>query len=170
MKQILFEVPIWKKQIKPSQIGLVSSDFKTSFLSDILTSYNGTNNISETGKLYLFGHIKDLLKEDIPIIDMLNLKIWRNIYNNNFQDKHNHAGCHFSFIVYEKIKKPQTVFIHPCVDLINASSRLGSIFNTTHKLNVQENDLVVFPSYLDHMVMLTENALTISGNFDIETE
>ena len=42
------------------------------------------------------------------------------------------------------------------------------IFKTDEKLNVVQNDLIIFPGYLDHMVRLTKDGLTISGNSDIE--
>lgn len=167
MKRILFEIPIWKGLVDCEKIELISKDFKESFESQTITSFNGTNSISNQGKNYLFNNFIELLSEDVNIKNICNFKIWRNIYKNSFQDKHNHAGCHFSFVIYEKINKPQTVFFHPSNDLI-AASRSRSLFKTSVLLDVQENNLVIFPGYLDHMVKLTEEALTISGNFDIE--
>ena len=167
MKQILFEIPIWKGLVNCEKIELISKDFKESFESQTITSFNGTNIISNGGKNYLFNNFIQLLSQDITIQKICNFKIWRNIYNNSFQEKHNHAGCHFSFIIYEKINKPQTVFFHPSNDLIGAS-KSNSLFKQSVLLDVKQNNLVIFPSYLDHMVKLTEKALTISGNFDIE--
>jgi hypothetical protein len=167
MKQILFEVPIWKKQIDPLKIELISSGFEPSFISGLKTSFNGKNSMSEKGEEYLKNCLQELLNE-INVKKINLISIWRNIYENNFQDKHNHAGCNFSFIIYEKINQPQTIFYHPSSDLIYAS-KTENIFPPQKQLDVIENDLVVFPSYVDHMVCLTENALTMSGNFDIET-
>lgn len=167
MKQILFEIPIWKGLVNCEKIELVSKDFKESFESQTITSFNGTNIISTGGKNYLFNNFIQLLSQDITIQKVFDFKIWRNIYKNSFQDKHNHAGCHFSFIIYEKINKPQTVFFHPSNDLI-AASKNNSLFKQSVLLDVKQNNLVIFPSYLDHMVKLTEKALTISGNFNIE--
>jgi hypothetical protein len=110
-----------------------------------------------------------LLSKDYKIKKLILTHIWRNIYKQNFQDRHNHAGSHFSFVIYEKLQKPQTVFFHPAADLM-LTVKNNIIFKTSEKLNVVQNDLVIFPGYLDHMVCLTEDGLTISGNFDIEVK
>ena len=168
MKQILFEIPIWKGLINCKKIELTSEHFKKSFESQVLTSFDGDNIVSDKGKNYLFNNFIQLLSQDITVQNIYNFRIWRNIYKNSFQDKHNHAGCNFSFVVYEKINKPQTVFFHPSNDLI-AASKSQSLFKQTVLLDVKQNNIIIFPGYLDHMVKLTEEALTISGNFDIET-
>ena len=153
MKQILFEIPIWKGLINCKKIELTSEHFKKSFESQVLTSFDGDNIVSDKGKNYLFNNFIQLLSQDITVQNIYNFRIWRNIYKNSFQDKHNHAGCNFSFVVYEKINKPQTVFFHPSNDLI-AASKSQSLFKQTVLLDVKQNDIVIFPGYLDHMVKL----------------
>lgn len=167
MKQILFEVPIWKQNIDVTKIKLISSNFKKSFYSEILTSHRGNNILPEEGVKYITEIFTKLLSKEFNIKKIILTHIWRNIYRGNFQDRHNHAGSHLSFVVYEKISKPQTVFFHPAHDLIGSVNK-NSIFKTGHKLDVVQNDLVIFPGYLDHMVCYTKDGLTISGNFDIE--
>ena len=133
----------------------------------MLSTFNGKNIISEEGSKYLGTKLKEILSKDFKIKQITVHHIWKNVYQNDFQDTHNHAGCHFSFVAYEKIQKPQTVFFHPARDLIYAS-KAETLFIAQNKFEVVENDLIIFPSYLNHMVSLTKDALTISGNFDIE--
>mgnify|MGYP003130909713 CR=1 FL=1 len=154
MKQVLFEVPIWKQNIDVSKIKLTSSNFKKSFNSEILTSHDG----------HIFAK---LLANDLKLKKITITHIWRNIYKNSFQERHNHAGSHFSFVIYERLHEPQTIFFHPAIDLM-LTTKNNRIFKTDEKLNVVQNDLIIFPGYLDHMVRLTKDGLTISGNFDIE--
>ncbi len=167
MKHFLFQVPIWKENIDVSKIELKSSNFKPSFLSGVLSSFGGKNLISKAGSNYLGTKLKEILSEDFEVNKITMHQIWKNVYQNDFQDKHNHAGCHFSFVAYERIEKPQTIFFHPARDLIYAS-KAETLYKTKDTFNVVQNDLIIFPSYLDHMVSLTKDALTISGNFDIE--
>ena len=167
MKHILFKIPIWKENIDVSKIQLKSSNFKPSFLSGVLSTFGGKNIISEEGSLYLGSKLKEILSDDYKIEKITVHHIWKNVYQNDFQDKHNHAGCHFSFVAYERIEKPQTVFFHPAHNLIYAS-KAETLYKTNETLDVVQNDIIIFPSYLDHMVPMTKDALTISGNFDIE--
>jgi hypothetical protein len=169
VKQVLFEIPIWKENIDISKIQLQSSNYQKSFFSEITTSHGGDNNLAEESCLYLSKVMTRLLSKDYKIKKLILTHIWRNIYKQNFQDRHNHAGSHFSFVIYEKLQKPQTVFFHPAADLM-LTVKNNIIFKTSEKLNVVQNDLVIFPGYLDHMVCLTEDGLTISGNFDIEVK
>ena len=167
MKQILFEIPIWKGLINCQKIELISKDFRESFESQVITSFNGTNLVSNEGKNYLFNNFIQLLSQDLTVKKICNFRIWRNIYKNSFQDKHNHAHHHFTFIIYEKIKKPQTVFFHPAIDLINASGA-QDYFKSTYELEAEKNTIFIFPGYLDHMVRLTEDGMSISGNFNVK--
>jgi|TARA_E500000318_G_C3560646_1_gene213213 hypothetical protein len=166
MKQILFEVPLWKCSINPAKIGLESKQFKNCFDSKTLSSFAGSNNCSEEGYKYLLETIMNELESDLKVWKLINLQVWRNIYKNSFQDRHNHAGSHFTFIIYEKIKKPQTVFFHPASDLINAS-QAADYFKYTHELEAEKDTIFIFPGYLDHMVRLVEDGMSMSGNFDI---
>ena len=167
MKQVLFEVPIWKQNIDVSKIKLNSSNFKKSFNSEILTSHDGHNVLEKEGVDYLSNIFAKLLADDLKLKKITITHIWRNIYKNSFQERHNHAGSHFSFVVYERLHEPQTIFFHPAIDLM-LTTKNNRIFKTDEKLNVVQNDLIIFPGYLDHMVRLTKDGLTISGNFDIE--
>ena len=166
MKQILFDVPLWKCPIDPTKIGLESKNFKNCFDSKTLSSFAGINNCTEEGHKYLIETIMNELKKDLKVWKLVNLRAWRNIYKDSFQDRHNHAGSHFTFIIYEKILKPQTVFYHPANDLINASEG-GDYYKLSHELEADKDTIFIFPGYLDHMVRLTKEGMSISGNFDV---
>ena len=167
MKKILFDVPIWKCSIDPTRIELESKNFKNCFDSKTLSSFAGVNNYTQEGYKYLVETIINELKNDLNVSELINLELWRNIYKNSFQDRHNHVRHHFTFIIYEKIKKPQTVFFHPAIDLINASGA-EDYFKSTHELEAEKNTIFIFPGYLNHMVRLTEDGMSISGNFNVK--
>ena len=164
----IFSTPIWIKDIDPKKVNLTSTNFKSNFLSGTLSSYsfdNTNNKITVAGKEYLESVILDCLKDFK--IDKCNLiQIWRNIYNDDFQEKHNHTNSHFSFTIYEKLLKPQTMFYHPAHDMIHAA-RLNNIIYPYCFPEVKQNQIILFPSYLDHMVVRSKDSMTISGNIEI---
>jgi len=90
-------------------------------------------------------------------------RIWYNFYNDGeYQEKHDHLGtpltpCHFSCIHFlsfnsEEHLPPQ--FVDPLSQLRNLSVELDrSEYGEVCSPNVEEGDLLVFPSYLTHFVL-----------------
>lgn len=169
MKQILFEIPIWKTDIDPKKLILTSSGFQKTFVSESLSSLHGTNKMEIKGYNYIVKKITDCLSSDYKVKTILNFDCWRNIYDNHYQERHNHCSYQFSFLIYEKIKKPQTIFLHPSKDLMDASNA-SMFFKYSYLLEPEENKLIIFPGYLDHMVKLSKDSQTISGNFNVKLE
>jgi len=168
MYQSVFSTPIWIKDVDPKKLNLVSKNFKKTWLSDTLSSFSQNkddNLVDSVGGQYLKNKIIECLK-DFNINDCAVTQIWRNIYKNDFQERHMHANSCFSFTIYEKLKKPQTIFYHPAHDMIYAT---GVEKYISHYLTpeVKQNQMIIFPSYLEHMVKKTNNAITISGNIDV---
>lgn len=161
----IFETPIWIQSINPQKLNLVSKDFKRSWLSDTPSSFSEDNNanlMDEEGVKYLKEIILFCLK-DLKIENIEISQIWRNLYKGDYQEKHFHANANFSFTIYEKLEKPQTIFQHPAHDLIYATNT-DKLFNTYFMPEVKENTMILFPSYLQHMVRKSFNSMTISGN------
>ena len=164
----IFSTPVWIKNIEPEKLNLKSTNFKHHFLSDTLSSYSyddNDNQMTVTGKEYLENIILDCLK-DFKIIKCRVVQIWRNIYDDDFQERHHHANSHFSFTIYEKLSKPQTMFYHPAHDMINATG-INNIIYPYCFPEVKQNQMILFPSYLDHMVLRSKNSIPISGNIKI---
>jgi hypothetical protein len=168
IKNNLFSTPFWIKQIDCKKISLSSTGFEKNFLSETITSLSistDKNEISKEGLDYLLQNILECLKEQgITKIKLSN--IWRNIYKDSFQETHFHKGAHFSFVAYEQINKPQTIFFNPGADLIQEKN-LEDFFSVDYFPKVKTNDLIVFPAYIKHMVKRTDEAMTISGNINI---
>jgi len=163
----LFETPVWVKKINPARINLKSKNFQRSFNSDTPTTFGQpqNNEIDKYGTDYLLDNILNCLS-DLKIKKIGLIEIWRNIYSNDFQERHMHVKSSFSFTVYEKLKQPQTIFYHPAHDMIYALA-LEPYITATSLPNCSQGDLVVFPSYLEHSVKRTKDAITISGNVRI---
>tara|TARA_R110000824_G_scaffold53973_2_gene148948 strand:+ start:590 stop:1099 length:510 start_codon:yes stop_codon:yes gene_type:complete len=168
MYQSVFSTPLWVKDINPKKINLVSKKFKKTWLSDTLSSFsqNKEDNVVDTvGGQYLKNKILECL-QDFNIKDCAITQIWRNIYKNDFQERHMHANSNFSFTIYEKLKKPQTIFYHPAHDLIYATG-IEKYMWPYLTPEVKQNQMILFPSYLEHLVKRSQNSMTISGNIKV---
>lgn len=164
----IFSTPIWIKDIDPKKLGLVSTNFRLHFLSNTLSSFSNNpkdNKMTESGMQYLKNILLDCLK-DFEINNCNVVQIWRNIYDDDFQERHHHANSNFSFTIYEKLLKPQTMFYHPAHDMIYATKMNDYIYPYCLP-EVKQNQIVLFPSYLDHMVLRSKDSQTISGNIII---
>jgi len=89
-------------------------------------------------------------------------KIWYNVYlDGEYQEKHDHLGvtlspCHFScihFLSYNKEEHSPPEFSDPLAQLRNLSLELDrNGYGEVYVPNVEEGDLLMFPSYLLHCV------------------
>ena len=116
------------------------------------------------------------------VLELCTKKVQKEIYmnkfkkesimkNNDFQEKHIHTYSDFSFIIYKKIEESKTVFIAPhsyITESFYAKKFLKQYFQTDFQPKCRENQIVIFPSFLEHMVKKTSNALTISGNISVK--
>ena len=165
----LFSVPILIGNIDLDKIKISSEKFKTKWVSSVKTSHGFKNTIDKESQNYMGKKfallLKTLLKEEF---NLKLINIWENIYEkNSFQEPHTHGSSHFSFIIYKKVDESRTVFFHPgknaiqCLDTIN-------YFKTDQSLPLREGQFVIFPSFLEHMVLQSSNQTTISGNLVVE--
>ena len=165
MYQKIFETPIWIQDIEPQGLNLISKNFKNNWLSQTPSSFSQNpedNVMDEDGQKYLKSKILFCL-QDLGIQDIQISQIWRNLYNGDYQEKHCHVNSNFSFTIYEKLERPQTVFQHPAHDLIYATN-LDKYILPYILPEVKEGQMVLWPSYLQHMVKKSYNSITISGN------
>lgn len=172
MKIDIFSIPIFINNIDSSKIILESIDFKENWKSEIKSSFGNKNVLKEDSANYLLSTINetifDFIKKEYRI-ELIN--IWENHYlNNDFQENHIHAKSDFSFVIYKKIKESRTVFFAPNCHLIHSfylNTFLEDYFKTDFFPKLKENQIIIFPSFLEHMVKKTSDSLTIAGNIAI---
>lgn len=176
MKINLFSVSIWVGNINADKLNFPEQNFKKTFGSEIKTSYDngiGSKLTEESGN-YLLNTIANLLNETLT--DPYNLQlqnIWENSYEQgDFQEKHIHPESDLSFIVYKKVEESKTVFMNPADKLIGAfypeCKRKQSFFGPVFYIpECRSNQIIIFPSFIEHYVKKTNNATTIAGNLKI---
>lgn len=175
MKLDLFSVPIFIDNIDSSKINIKNENFEKTWNSETLSSFNYSNILDEGSANYLLKIIATSLSTNFkePLkIQLLN--IWENRYNHNdFQEKHTHPQCHFSFIIYKEVIEGKTIFFNPAINLIESYYPAPYFFNKTNFFQLEflpkcrKDQIVIFPSFLEHMVKKINNSVTISGNLTI---
>tara|TARA_R100001015_G_C4599056_1_gene154127 strand:+ start:635 stop:1177 length:543 start_codon:yes stop_codon:yes gene_type:complete len=175
MKLDLFSIPIYVGNIDLDKIKLKKIKVKRQWLSGTESSHDCHNEITEECSRYILNTIVELLNYDIQVPYELALSsIWQNNYiNNDYQERHAHPGSDFSFIIYKKVKQSHTVFFNPAMQLIESYYRKVHLVKTVlidslFKVECREGQIVVFPSFLEHMVLKNNNSITISGNVNIK--
>tara|TARA_R100000657_G_C4656934_1_gene100869 strand:+ start:327 stop:854 length:528 start_codon:yes stop_codon:yes gene_type:complete len=172
MKIDLFSTPIFISNIDLNKIIIKNGAFEKTWLSETNSSHNNGDILDEESSKYLLGKIGSLIANEVKKDLKIKLdQIWENRYTDkDFQERHNHPGSHFSFIIYKKITEPKTIFINPNEDLILSyfSNLHLSLFQQNFKPECREGQMVIFPSFLHHMVSKTNESITIAGNISLE--
>lgn len=177
MKLDLFSVPIWIGNIDASKIKIENQEKNVSFESEINTTkkVGMTNTVNSESINYIYQKFIEQLDKTFQIPYTLQLlDIWENYYNkNDFQENHIHPGSDLSFIIYKKIEEVKTVFVNPQNNILESFYHTSyskiNFFGPQHFIpDCRTNQFVIFPSYLEHFVKKTNNAITIAGNIILD--
>jgi len=174
MKLELFSIPVYIDNIDCSKIKLKNVKFTKTWFSKTESSHDYVNELDEESNKYLLNKIWNLIYGDFNGLFEIKIKnIWENRYKKfDYQEAHNHPHAHFSFIVYKDIEESQTIFMNPAIDLIQpyyVDSLLDkmNILKRSFKPSCRKNQIVVFPSFLQHMVLRHSNSVSIAGNITL---
>jgi len=176
MKLNLFSIPVYIGNIDIDKVKVTNQGFEKTWACRTNSSFNFQNTLEDDSAKYVLNVIYNLIRKDVQSpckIEILN--IWENRYENrDYQEKHVHPHSHFSFIIYKQIDESKTIFYNPAFYPITSfydSSFLThtNFFKTDFKPMCKTNQIIVFPSFLEHMVRKnTKKSITISGNVLIE--
>jgi hypothetical protein len=173
MKLELFSVPMFIGNIDLKKIKL-TAEMGQAFLSETPSSYDNKNTLDRESGKYLISIVVELLQEKYQHFTVNLKSIWRNKYlNNDFQEPHVHTNSTFSFIIYEEVNTPYTIFYNPAKYLIEATQGKDVAVAIDgwckhFKPQVKKGQIIVFPSYIEHMVNRNSEQVTISGNIDFK--
>jgi uncharacterized protein (TIGR02466 family) len=179
MKLNLFSIPMYIGNIDAEKVKLKSKGFKKAFFSKTKCSIYSKNELDEDSSKYLLKIIYNLIRKEININTKLEIhlkNIWENIYEKkDYQERHIHPHSHFSFVIYKKINESKTVFINPAEKSILTFYEENFTNDTNFfKLHFQpecrQGQIVIFPSFLEHLVLQNNNSVTISGNIELIIE
>jgi len=164
MKVNLFSSPIFISNIDLDVVKVEPNDIKNTWHSETPTSFYAINKMSSISYKTLMEKIADMLHPIMPAHAKIKLSnIWKNEYlNNDFQESHIHTEAHFSFIIYVK-GKSKTIFFSPQKYLMQALYKY-SFFDEAYESECAPGQIIVFPSYLEHMVKKSTGNITYAGN------
>jgi len=174
MKLNLFSIPVYIGNIDVDKIVIENKGFKKNWYSETESSYSYQNIIDQKSGEYILETINSLIGSDLPPHKTYKLlNIWENKYGSgDFQERHVHAQSHFSFVIYKKIESSKTIFFNPSEKLM--ISYYGEHFITNSKFfkeqfkpQCRQGQIIVFPSFIEHMVQKHNNSTTIAGNIFI---
>tara|TARA_R110000868_G_scaffold119992_1_gene318320 strand:- start:81 stop:662 length:582 start_codon:yes stop_codon:yes gene_type:complete len=143
---------------------------------DIYTSYESLNlrNVPEFKRLLcaLDDHIEQYLARIHALEKLICKEAWFNIAGpKQYQEQHTHSGRKLSLVYYCSVPDgaAPTVFkpIYADNNPIDVSAA-NNITQTTVSYKAEVGKLVIFPSYVPHLVPQganTENRITISANY-----
>lgn len=164
----LFSIPVFIGDIDSQKINLNNKRFKKTWLSQMPSTYEQSNKEKQTleNGEYLLKTIGNLLKEKIKHPFQLSLtNIWENSYvQDDYQEPHIHEDCDFSFIVYKKGEEGRTVFFNPIKNYLMFYKNIAHMFDGMFIPKCKKDQIIVFPSFLEHMVLKSTDHTTISGN------
>ena len=108
--------------------------------------------------------------------NMILTDLWMNVYETkHWQEKHIHSPGQWSGVYYvhfDPNEHKATNFHHPLETLLATSGMINSKANVITPC-VQEGDMIIFPSWLEHAAPMNKSSKmrsTISFNFFIEEE
>lgn len=165
----LFEIPLFIGNIDSKKIKLKNQYFKSQWVSKTNSSFNTQNtteSIEEDSALYLLNIIIKLLQEKINYSFKIDLQnIWENHYDkDDYQEPHIHTKSDFSFIIYKEGEEGKTLFFNPSRNFIEPFENISTMFQRTFMPKCKKDQIVIFPSFLEHMVLKCSDVKTISGN------
>mgnify|MGYP003681137448 CR=1 FL=1 len=166
----LFSAPFFIGNVDLKKIKLDAKIGKA-WLSKTPSSMYEENILDPESGEYLIWIIAELLREKYQHFTVSLIGIWRNKYlNNDFQEPHIHLGSQFSFILYEEVDTPHTVFYNPAKYLVHATLGHSRDSGVLHHFqpDVKKGQIIVFPSYIEHMVAKNSDQVTISGNLEFK--
>jgi hypothetical protein len=171
----VFYCPIFLGKIDVKKIKINKKSIKPTWLSQIDSNFYSDDNRIIDKKMgnYLLSTIANYMKNyfEGKEFKITLLNIWVNLYKDrDFQDPHTHAKSDFSFIIYSKVKKSGTVFFNPIKALIDATydDKKFPGIETIYRPECKQGDLIIFPSFITHMVLPLSKSETIAGNIKID--
>ena len=168
MRKDLFAIPIFEDVVDLDKIHIESNEYESTWDSDIKTSFGTDHKIAEE----TWQHLNEVISRNINQINCSyeNARIdgiWRNVYKkSDYQDPHIHPHSQWSFIIYETVLRSKTMFFNPSMKDIQNQISGGGIpdFLLDYKPNLESGSIIIFPSFLMHMVCHGAEGTTISGN------
>lgn len=172
MKKYIFGIPIFETKVDLKRLKIPRAEVQPTWDSGVRTTLSTQLEIHPTSLQYLC----DIITDNLEPANLMGTNpslghIWRNLYGeHDYQDPHTHPGSQWSFIIYETMAS-KTAFFNPSMNLIQTQMGFNvHDFPSDYKPDLKPGSMIIFPSFLMHMVHKGNKGTTISGNIHMEYE
>ena len=168
MKKELFGIPIFEDEVDLEKIVLPDADLENTWDSGTPTTF-GTQKVDDVPQ-ETWKYLSEVIERNLYHGQCMGANprfghIWKNVYSkHDYQDVHIHPNCQWSFVIYVDTYS-KTSFLNPSMkDIQNQIGNQVIQFPLVYKPDLGPGSIIIFPSFLMHMVNTGEGGTTISGN------
>ena len=168
MKKELFGIPIFEDEVDLEKIVLPDAELENTWDSGTPTTF-GTQKVDDVPQ-ETWKYLSEVVERNLYYGECMGANpsfghIWKNVYGkHDYQDVHIHPNCQWSFVIYVDTYS-KTSFLNPSMkDIQNQIGNQVVQFPLDYKPNLGPGSIIIFPSFLMHMVNNGVGGTTISGN------
>ena len=172
MKKELFGIPIFEDEVDLEKIVLPDADLENTWDSGTPTTF-GTQKVDDVPQ-ETWKYLSEVVERNLYYGECMGANprfghIWKNVYSkHDYQDVHIHPNCQWSFVIYVDTYS-KTSFLNPSMkDIQNQIGNQVIQFPLDYKPDLGPGSIIIFPSFLMHMVNSGNEGTTISGNVYME--
>ena len=169
MKKELFGIPIFEDTVELDKFNdIPSAPLEPTWDSGVSSSF-GTQKPEEVPTT-VWKYLSEVVERNLYPAQLMGKDarfghIWKNVYQkHDYQDAHIHPHSQWSFVIYVDVTS-RTAFFNPSIH--NIQNHIGCTnpyFPLDYKPNLEPGSIIIFPSFLMHMVNSGNEGTTISGN------
>ena len=168
MKKELFGIPIFEDEVDLEKIVLPDAELENTWDSGTPTTF-GTQKVDDVPQ-ETWKYLSEVVERNLYYGECMGANprfghIWKNVYGkHDYQDVHIHPNCQWSVVIYVYTYS-KTSFLNPSMkDIQNQIGNQVVQFPLDYKPNLGPGSIIIFPSFLMHMVNNGVGGTTISGN------
>ncbi len=171
MEKQIFPITIFECEVDIDKLGIpLDGETLPTWDSGVPTSFSRQLDVKPETWEYLSGIINnELYHGQLMGHNPKFGHMWYNKYEiHHYQDPHIHPNCQWSFIIYVDLNS-KTSFLNP--SMMNIQNQLGNNlekFPLDYKPELGPGNMIIFPSFMMHLVNAGNVGHTISGNIYME--
>ena len=166
MKKEIFAIPVFEDKVDLEKIKIPEMETEPTWDAGVPSTFSQKLPLQPEA----YEHLSDIINKNLYDNNLLGMNpkfghIWKNVYGkNDYQDVHIHPNCQWSFVIYVD-RYSKTSFLNPSIkDIQNQIGNQVTQFPLDYKPNLGPGSIIIFPSFLMHMVNNGVGGTTISGN------
>ena len=173
MKKEIFGIPIFEDKVDVTKFDIIPpAPLEPTWDSGVPSTFSSQKQ--ELIPEDIWRYLSEVIERNLYPANLMGKNarfghIWKNVYEkHHYQDAHIHPKSQWSFVIYVDVTS-RTAFFNPSIH--NIQNHIGCTnpyFPLDYKPNLEPGSIIIFPSFLMHMVNSGNEGSTISGNLYME--